>query len=494
MLRKEIYACSAGCPFSWPATHTGGACGLLSSPLSPSGPFRRFFRPVSKRQDMGRLLVKALPATGLLRRIRPPARDPAFRGVTQAPRQDSEAQAALYLHWPYCEKRCSYCNFNKYIPRNIDESRMRNCLIQEARTLIQFSQVQRITSVYFGGGTPSLASPLTIAAVLDAISRDVFVAEGTEITLEANPTSADALCLAEFQKAGVNRLSVGIQSLNDAELQLLGRNHSAYEALRTLEEAKKLFPGRISVDLIFGLPDQTTASWVQDLEALLAMCDDHISLYQLTLERGTSLFKQVHQGFLPLPDPDIVSEMYECARNILQNAGFHQYEVSNFARNGALSTHNLSYWRGSQYIGVGPGAHGRFVPWGNGKVYREARIQTLEPDIWMKEVLAFGHGTRKQTPLTRLEILEEVLMLGLRMDVGITHQHWLQFAPDLNLWDVFGQSEEVQELEAHGLMILDDRGLRCSWKGLAVLDSLLLTLLNQLQQAWAIRDKIFSET
>ncbi|XP_060620753.2 radical S-adenosyl methionine domain-containing protein 1, mitochondrial [Anolis sagrei] len=482
MLGKEVCACSAGCPFSWPATHSGGACSLLSSL------FRRFFRP-ARAENMGRLLAKALSAAGLLRKIRPPARSPAFRTVTQAPRQDPGAQAALYIHWPYCEKRCSYCNFNKYIPRNIDETRMRNCLIQEARTLIQLSQVQRITSVYFGGGTPNLASPLTIAAVLDAISQEVFVAEGTEITLEANPTSVDALCLAEFQKAGVNRLSIGIQSLNDAELQLLGRNHSACDALRTLEEAKKLFPGHISVDLIFGLPNQTTASWVQNLEALLAVCDDHISLYQLTLERGTSLFKQVNQGFLPLPDPDVVSEMYECARNILQKAGFHQYEVSNFARKGALSIHNLSYWRGGQYIGVGPGAHGRFVPWGNGKVYREARIQTLEPDTWMKEVLAFDHGTRKQTALTQLEILEEVLMMGLRMDVGITHQHWLQFAPDLSLWDVFGQSEEVQELAAHGLMILDDRGLRCSWKGLAVLDSLLLTLFNQLQEAWAKREK-----
>ncbi|XP_062979286.1 radical S-adenosyl methionine domain-containing protein 1, mitochondrial [Elgaria multicarinata webbii] len=441
---------------------------------------------------MSARLSKLWPGLSARQRgIRPPTK----RHAAQLhPRPPSAAQAALYVHWPYCEKRCSYCNFNKYIPRNLNEPRMRNCLIQEAKTLIQLSQVQRVTSVFFGGGTPSLASPLTIAAVLDTISQCTYLAEGTEIALEANPASAGALCLAKFQKAGVNRLSIGIQSLNDAELKLLGRNHTACDALRTLEEAKKLFPGRVSIDLIFGLPGQTVASWVQCLEEMLAVCDDHISLYQLTLERGTTLFKQVHQGFLPMPDLEVVSEMYECARHILQDAGFRQYEVSNFARNGAFSTHNISYWQGSQYIGLGPGAHGRFVPWGDGKIHREVRIQTLEPDIWMKEVLAVGHGTRKQTALSELDVLEEVLMMGLRMNAGITHQHWLQFAPKLSLWDVFGESEEVKELVGHGLLLLDNRGLRCSWKGLAVLDSLLLTLLSQLQQAWMEREKTFSGT
>nr|XP_028572545.1 radical S-adenosyl methionine domain-containing protein 1, mitochondrial-like isoform X1 [Podarcis muralis] len=442
-------------------------------------------------------LRAALPAG--LRAVRPPP-ERLFGGASAAqlrprpPAPEAAATAALYVHWPYCEKRCSYCNFNKYIPRNLDEQKMRNCLVQEAQTLIQLSQVKRITSVFFGGGTPSLANPLTIAAVLDTVSQCAHLAEGTEVTLEANPTSADASCLAEFQKAGINRLSIGVQSLNNTELKLLGRNHTSCDALRTLEEAKKLFAGRTSIDLIFGLPGQTNASWIQGLEELLTVCDDHISLYQLTLERGTSLFKQVHQGTLPMPDPDVVSEMYECSRHVLQNSGFHQYEVSNFARNGALSTHNLSYWQGSQYIGIGPGAHGRFVPWGDGKVHREARIQTLEPDVWMKEVLAVGHGTRKRTELSKLDILEEVLMLGLRMDIGITHKHWLQFAPDLSLWDAFGESEEVKELEECGLLLLDDKGLRCSWRGLAVLDSLLLTLLNQFQKAWVEREKTFNQT
>ncbi|XP_050776472.1 radical S-adenosyl methionine domain-containing protein 1, mitochondrial isoform X2 [Gopherus flavomarginatus] len=364
---------------------------------------------------------------------------------------------------------------------------MRSCLTREAQTLIRLSQVQRISSVFFGGGTPSLASPLTIAAVLETVSRCAPLAADAEITLEANPTSAGASRLAGFRASGVNRLSIGIQSLDNVELRLLGRNHTVDEALGTLEEAKKLFPGRTSVDLIFGLPGQSVSSWARGLEELLQLCDDHVSLYQLTLERGTSLFKQVQRGSLPVPKQQVVAEMYESAREMLRDVGFRQYEVSNFARNGALSTHNLSYWQGSQYIGIGPGAHGRFVPRAHGESLREARIQTLEPDSWMKEVLAFGHGTRKRTVLSQLEVLEEVLVLGLRTDTGITHQHWQQFATSLSLWDMFGSSEEVKELEDQGLLLLDDRGLRCSWKGLVVLDSLLLTLLNQLQQSWADR-------
>ncbi|XP_037598490.1 radical S-adenosyl methionine domain-containing protein 1, mitochondrial isoform X2 [Cebus imitator] len=355
-------------------------------------------------------------------------------------------RAALYVHWPYCEKRCSYCNFNKYIPQGLEEAAMQKCLVTEAQTLLRLSGVQRVESVFFGGGTPSLASPHTVAAVLDAVAQTAHLPADSEVTLEANPTSAPASRLAEFGAAGVNRLSIGLQSLDDTELRLLGRTHSASDALRTLAEARCLFPGRVSVDLMLGLPAQQVGPWLGQLQELLHHCDDHLSLYQLSLERGTTLFAQ-----------------------------------------GALSTHNWTYWQCGQYLGIGPGAHGRFMPQGAGGHTREARIQTLEPDNWMKEVMRFGHGTRKRVPLGRLELLEEVLALGLRTDVGITHQHWEQFEPQLTLWDMFGANKEVQELLERGLLQLDHRGLRCSWKGLAVLDSLLLTLLPQLQEAWQQR-------
>ncbi|OCT62916.1 radical S-adenosyl methionine domain-containing protein 1, mitochondrial [Xenopus laevis] len=424
----------------------------------------------------------------------------AVRGLCVSSKQEresatqpcSEKEATVYVHWPYCEKRCTYCNFNKYIPRSENETAIRSCLVQEARTLIQLSQVHRVTSVFFGGGTPSLASYDSIAAVLEAISQTALLPQDAEITLEANPTSAERSRLQQFKKAGVNRLSLGVQSLEDQELLLLGRTHSAYEAQKTLEEACNLFPGRTSVDIIFGLPGQSLASWHRTLRQLLDICDDHVSLYQLTLERGTALFKMVHDGRLPTPDVEVAAQMYEDARKTLCEAGFRHYEVSNFARNGALSVHNMSYWLGKQYIGIGPGAHSRFVPRGSGGQRRQARIQTLEPEPWMKEVTRYGHGTRKVTELSELDVLSETLVQGLRTDIGITHERWQKIFPSLSLFHVFGASQEIEELLQAELLVLDERSLRCSRKGLAVLDCLLLPLLTQLQEHWAQRETLTS--
>ncbi|XP_009188481.1 radical S-adenosyl methionine domain-containing protein 1, mitochondrial isoform X2 [Papio anubis] len=337
-----------------------------------------------------------------------------------------------------------------------------------------------VESVFFGGGTPSLASPHTVAAVLEAVAQTAHLPADSEVTLEANPTSTPGSRLAEFGAAGVNRLSIGLQSLDNTELRLLGRTHSACDALRTLAEARRLFPGRVSVDFMLGLPAQQVGLWLGQLQELLHHCDDHLSLYQLSLERGTALFAQVQQGVLPAPDPELAAEMYQRGRVVLREAGFRQYEVSNFARNGALSTHNWTYWQCGQYLGIGPGAHGRFMPQGAGSHTREARIQTLEPDNWMKEVMMFGHGTRKRVPLGRLELLEEVLALGLRTDVGITHQHWQQFEPQLTLCDVFGANKEVQELLEQGLLQLDHRCVGgCQAEGAEASQGALTTALHR---------------
>ncbi|NXG61199.1 RSAD1 protein, partial [Hemiprocne comata] len=377
--------------------------------------------------------------------------------------------------WPYCRKRCSYCNFNKYVVPVVDEEAVATCLVREARTLLCLSQVQSVTSVFFGGGTPSLASPHTVAAVLEAVAGAAHLPTGAEVTLEANPSSTSTSPLAGFKAAGINRLSIGVQvrgapphpnlhsppmpsaatpltppqSLDDAELQLLGREHTAAEARGA---------------------------------AALGFCDNHLSLYQLTLEQGTALAAQVWGGALPAPPQDLLADMYQTARAMLVAAGFRHYEVSNFARKGSLSTHNLSYWRGEQYIGVGPGAHGRFVPWGEGSHSREARVQTLEPDAWMREVQSRGHGTRRRVVLSLLEQLEELLALGLRTDEGVTPERWGHLSPHLSLEAVFGVPGEAKDLQEQGWLVLDSRGLRCSWEGLALLDSLLPGLLCQLQQ------------
>ncbi|NWS17517.1 RSAD1 protein, partial [Pachyramphus minor] len=411
----------------------------------------------------------------------------------------------LCPQWPYCRKRCSYCNFNTYVVPAVDEAAVRACLVQEAHTLLHLSQVCSITSVFFGGGTPSLASPHTIAAVLEAVAGAAHLPTSAEVTLEANPSSTDTSRLTGFRAAGVNRLSIGVQvrgalpcgpaahrdptvttlspqSLDDAELRLLGREHTAAEARKAVEAAQGLFPGRTSIDLMFGLPGQSRDAWAQGLEAALGLCDDHISLYQLTLERGTALAAQVRAGTLPLPPQDLLADMYQTARTVLVAAGFRHYEVSNFARKGALSNHNLSYWRAEQYIGVGPGAHGRFVPRGEGSCSREARVQTPEPVAWMREVQSQGHGTRSWVVLSPLEQLEELLTLGLRTDEGVTHERWGHFSPQLSLQAVFGVPGEARALQEQGWLLLDSSGLRCTWAGLAVLDSLLPDLLCQLQR------------
>ncbi|CAJ0965672.1 unnamed protein product, partial [Ranitomeya imitator] len=402
----------------------------------------------------------------------------------------------------------------------------------------------RVPSVFFGGGTPSLASPSTIGAVLEAISKYAYLLPDAEITLEANPTSSGESKLQEFRDAGVNRLSVGVQSLDNHDLQLLGRTHTASDAQRTIEEARRIFPGRTSVDLMFGLPGQSLASWHSTLHRLMEQCDDHVSLYQLTLERGTLMFRWKEKAQLTFPDQELTAQMYEDARQILQEAGFRQYEVSNFARNGAVSKHNLSYWCGKQYIGMGPGAHGRFVVHTSQGKQRQARIQTLEPEPWMKEVGRYGHGTRKVTeqsdfdipmdrdraveyrqqggscrglsgsrsrhrwnrgvlqdpgpppepvPACTSECISELLVLGLRTDVGISHKVRTiagnKLSPVISLYDLFEASQELRDLQKNGLLVLDQNGLRCTWMGLAVLDGLLLPILNQFQDSWTLSEK-----
>uniref|UniRef100_A0A3P9N8K6 Radical S-adenosyl methionine domain-containing protein n=2 Tax=Poecilia reticulata TaxID=8081 RepID=A0A3P9N8K6_POERE len=394
-------------------------------------------------------------------------------------------QASLYVHWPYCLRRCTYCNFNKYIPKENNEDIMAKCLQRETETLLQLSQVSCITSVFFGGGTPSLAHPSTIAKILETVSKQVNLSDEAEVTLEVNPTPVGMSKLKDYHHVGVNRFSIGVQSLQDKDLKSLGRDHNSLDALQTLAEARKLCPGGVSVDIMFGRPNQTTELWSRELSEMLRVCDDHVSLYQLTLERGTQLFKQVQSGQVTMPTEEIIAEMYQCARTTLQQHGFQQYEVSNFAKNNSESRHNLSYWTGRQYIGVGPGAHGRFVPLGEGGVAREARTQTLEPDVWIREVRQRGHGTRRRIQLGHLELLEEVLVMGMRMTTGINHKHWEMFSPELSLLEIFGGSLVVQELLQSGQLILDDRGLRCSWEGLALLDSMLPVLLVELDRSFS---------
>ncbi|XP_060064220.1 radical S-adenosyl methionine domain-containing protein 1, mitochondrial-like [Ylistrum balloti] len=387
-----------------------------------------------------------------------------------------EDQASLYVHWPYCSKRCTYCNFNKYINRDVDNVRMTMCLAKETRTLMEYSGVSRINSIFFGGGTPSLAEPRTISTVIGAVTETAKLQAEAEVTLEVNPTLLETGKLGDFRAAGINRVSIGVQALNDTDLNILGREHTSMDSLKCVEEAVSLYPGRVSVDVIFGRPGQTLERWIKELHQILSICDKHVSLYQLTLERGTQLFKWVQNGLLELPHEDIMADMYIEAVKILEKHGFEQYEVSNFAKNGARSNHNQAYWTGQQYIGVGPGAHGRFVPQGLGRSTREARIQTLEPAHWMFEVEKKGHATRKVVEQTHIDILKELVALGLRTKEGVTHESWSLRCPDPNLWSLCNEST-VSSLITQQFLILDHQSLRTTRKGMAVLDTILPDLI-----------------
>ncbi|XP_071808239.1 radical S-adenosyl methionine domain-containing protein 1, mitochondrial-like [Asterias amurensis] len=414
-------------------------------------------------------------------------------------------EATLYVHWPYCQRRCTYCNFNKYISSNVDNDKMQQCLVREAKTLIQESGVKRIKSVFFGGGTPSLAQPKTLSAILEAVSGVVSLPNDAEVSMEGNPTSVGRIKLLEFKLAGINRVSLGVQALNDKDLQLLGRDHTSDESRKCIEEARRLFPGRVSIDVIFGRPGQRLSTWEKELQEVTQICDNHVSLYQLTLERGTALFKMYEVGAVDFPSEDVTADMYELAVEIMTNERLNRYEVSSFAREGFESLHNQSYWDGGQYIGIGPGAHGRFIlrnptakpipsvkiqghdNWNPNQlnlqpvqVNREARIQTLEPEPWMREVLKYGHGTRKRVIQSQLDVLQEYLMVGLRTSKGVTNHRWGQFCDVTSLREVF-DGDAVDDFMKEGLIVMDQFGLRATVKGMSLLDSILPHLLIKLQ-------------
>ncbi|KAK3607437.1 hypothetical protein CHS0354_035136, partial [Potamilus streckersoni] len=241
--------------------------------------------------------------------------------VIESKTSETDDQAVLYVHWPYCAKRCTYCNFNKYVSESINHERIAQCLETETKTLLNLSGVKQINSIFFGGGTPSLALPSTIERVINAVHDKVTFNPGSEVTLEANPTKLEMERLRDFKTAGVNRVSVGVQALNPKHLNLLGREHTVEQAISCVEKAKELYPGRVSVDVIFGCPGQTLEDWRTELHKVLSFCDDHISLYQLTLERGTPLYGWVKQKQCELPDSDTMADLYSEAIQLLDPLG-----------------------------------------------------------------------------------------------------------------------------------------------------------------------------
>ncbi len=376
---------------------------------------------------------------------------------------------AVYVHWPFCKSKCPYCDFNSHVRERLDEARWRRALLAELAWWAEQTEGAAVTSVFFGGGTPSLMAPETVAAILGAVGRHWRRSADCEVTLEANPTSVEAARFRALRAAGVGRVSLGVQALEDAALRFLGRGHDVREAREAIELARATFP-RFSFDLIYARPGQTVAAWRAELAEALALAGDHVSLYQLTIEAGTAFATALARGDFRLPDEDAAGTLYEATQDALGAAGLPAYEISNHARPGEECRHNLAYWRGQDYLGVGPGAHGRL----SSGPARFATRQLKAPETWLAAVEARGHGTAEFVRLTPDERRSELVMTGLRLAEGIARDRFFA-ATGLRFEEAF--AGRLAPLIEGGFLELTESALRATPAGRQRLNAVLGRLL-----------------
>ncbi len=380
------------------------------------------------------------------------------------------SELALYIHWPFCKSKCPYCDFNSHVREGVDEARWKNALLAELDHWAGETEGARVSTVFFGGGTPSLMNPSTAAALIERISSRWGFAPEAEITLEANPTSVEAARFRELRAAGVNRVSLGVQALNDRDLKFLGRGHDTQEARKAVDLARDIFP-RFSFDLIYARPGQETQSWRAELSEALALAGDHLSLYQLTIEPGTAFAPAHARGDFILPDDEEAGSLYEVTQEVLGTAGLPAYEISNHARPGQECRHNLAYWRSQDYAGIGPGAHGRL----NAGPGRYAARQYRAPETWLEAVEKKGHGTEALERLSVTMRRDELLMMGLRLAEGVSQNRFLGIT-GRSFEDDFGRGRLAPLIEG-GFLELDAQALRATEAGRQRLNAVLGSLL-----------------
>ncbi|KAA9006831.1 radical SAM family heme chaperone HemW [Histidinibacterium aquaticum] len=375
-----------------------------------------------------------------------------------------EGGFGLYVHWPFCQAKCPYCDFNSHVVSHVDQQRWSRALASEIARSAEETGPRVLRSIFFGGGTPSLMAPETVDQVIRSAREAWPFANDIEITLEANPTSVEAGRFQGYRDAGVNRVSLGVQALNDTDLKRLGRLHSAQEARAAFDIARAVFD-RVSFDLIYARQDQSAADWEVELTEALSMAVDHLSLYQLTIEDGTAFGDRYRKGGLRgLPTEDIAADLWDVTQTLCGEAGFPAYEISNHARPGAESNHNLIYWRGGDYVGVGPGAHGRLTLSG-GRVATEAERL---PGAWIDKVERLGNGEVERDRLSRETQLDELLLMGLRVSEGVS----VKRLEDLS-FSVSGTKALVEE----GWLEIEGGRLRVSTAGRPLLNAVLRRLL-----------------
>jgi putative oxygen-independent coproporphyrinogen III oxidase len=376
----------------------------------------------------------------------------------------SDLPLALYIHWPFCVSKCPYCDFNSHVRENIDQHLWREALLKDLAHEAARLPGRTLGSIFFGGGTPSLMPPATVAALIDAAHRHWSVAGDVEITLEANPSSVEAARFADLAAAGVNRVSLGLQSLRNDALHFLGRAHDVQEGLAALDVAQQHF-ARVNFDLIYARPGQGEAEWDAELTQALALGTSHLSLYQLTIEPGTRFETLVREGKLDPVEPDVGASLFELTRAITLAAGLPAYEVSNHARPGQASRHNLTYWRYGDYAGVGPGAHGR----------REgfATVRHKKPENWTSAIARKGDGLESEVCLTPSERAREALVMGLRLAEGVDLD---ALAARTGVQDLIDQ-QKLPMLIAERLIAQHGSRLTVTPKGMLLLDAILVSLV-----------------
>lgn len=372
----------------------------------------------------------------------------------------------IYVHWPFCQTICPYCDFNVHARTDIDDGAWRDGMLADLAHYAADTPDRIVTSIYFGGGTPSLMPPETVSAVIDAVAHHWSVADDVEITLETNPTSAERDRFQAFRTAGINRLSVGIQSLDDKALAFLGRDHSGADGLRALEDAQRIFE-RTTFDLIYALPGQSADDWAQELTSALGHAGGHVSLYQLTIESGTPFMKAGIVG----AEADLAADMYDITQQVMAARGRPAYEVSNHAVPGDESRHNLTGWRGGDYIGIGPGAHGRIT------IDRQAfgTHQIHNPTRWLEKVTTDGHGTAKRRVLNPEDRARELVMMGLRLTEGINLARF-QAVTGTDIGAVT-DPDALALLVAGGLLIKTETHISATGAGRLVLNGVLDRLI-----------------
>jgi len=373
----------------------------------------------------------------------------------------------IYVHWPFCTAKCPYCDFNSHVRSRIDENGWIDAIVRELEWVAGLQGAERpiVETVFFGGGTPSLMQGSSVQRTLDTIARLWRIANDVEVTLEANPASADAARFRDYRAAGVNRLSLGMQALNDRDLKMLGRLHDVAEARAALKLATANF-NRVSLDLIYARPDQTLDAWRKELEEALAFGTEHLSLYQLTIEPATPFYQLHRSGTLKVPDEGLAADLFELTQEVTAAAGRPAYEISNHARPGAEARHNLLYWRYGTYAGVGPGAHGRLELDGR----RVATETEKLPERWRELVARHGHGLREQMPIASEDAAREQLLMNLRLREGIDLGAYRE------RWGRCVDSKRMAALVEQGLLRLEGERLRATPRGRLLLNSVIAAL------------------